>query len=168
MICVYYRLRFVTILLKNVVQTRAVRQCLLSGVKQTSSETVATSVNWLQAAEHISHENRDFAAKICCHSDLGWAASPMRPDVIFEDDRALHAFFVLKTSSATILFGSRCNVLNKLLTGQDQSNAGQLKQRINHKIKRMSRDQYARLRTDVDEQPSLVQPYRIGTHCHHV
>jgi hypothetical protein len=32
----------------------------------------------------------------------------------------------------------------------------------------MSRDQYARLRTDVDEQPSLVQPYRIGTHCHHV
>ena len=58
--------------------------------------------------------------------------------------------------------------LNKLLTGQDQSNAGQLKQRINHKIKRMSRDQYARLRTDADEQPSLVQPYRIGTHCHHV
>jgi hypothetical protein len=162
MICVYYRLRFVTILLKNVVQTRAVRQWLLSGVKQTSSETAATSINWLQAAEHISHEDRDFAA------DLGWAASPMRPDVIFEDDRALHAFFVLKTSSTTILFGSRRSVLNKLLTGQDQSNAGQLKQRINHKIKRMSRDQYARLRIDVDEQSSLVQPYRIGTHCHHV
>ena len=31
--------------------------------------------------------------------------------------------------------------LNKLLTGEDQSNVGQLKQRIDHNIKCMSRDQ---------------------------
>ena len=58
--------------------------------------------------------------------------------------------------------------LNKLLTGQDQSNTGQLKQRIDHKIKCMSRDRFAWLRTDADEQPGLAQPHSIGALCHDV